>query len=128
MVLTVLPYLAIPICLIGLIIALNVWNAKRAGTIAEWPRTEATVQSAGMEDVGSGRSKVVLPCFAFSYVVDEEYYSGRFSLSGCGDRSVTLIREMVGRKFTVLFDPTKPSRFQIDEEMIEGCDVGRVPD
>jgi len=81
-----------------------------------------------MEMVGSGRYAVQLPCFAFSYVVNGEYYSGRFSLSGRDDRSVTLIREMIDRKLTVQYDPNKPSNYMISDDMIEGCAVGRVPD
>ena len=81
-----------------------------------------------METVGSGRSAVILPCFAFSYVVNEEYYSGRFSLSGCDGRSATLIREMIDKRITVHYDPNKPESYMIPEEMIEGCPVGRVRD
>ena len=89
---------------------------------------EATIQSAGMEIVGGGREKVWLPCFAFSYVVDGEYYSGRFSLWGCDDRSATLIRELVDKKLKVHYDPKKPSDFLIAEDTIEGCIVNRIPD
>ncbi len=64
-----------------------------------------------------------LPWFDFSYVVDGEYYSGTFMLSAQGDRANTLLKEMDGCKFGVCYDPTRPSRFWIAEETIEGCEV-----
>jgi len=98
------------------------FNAK------DWPTVEATIQLAAMELVGRGRNAVSLPCFAFSYVVDGEYYSGRFSLSGCDGRAATLLNAMIDRKIAVLYDPGKPSNFVIQDATIEGCTVNRVPD
>jgi len=126
----VIPLLALFVVL-GVVVALIARlfrNAKRETEAESWPCTEATVQSAGIETVGSGRSAVELPCFAFSYVVGGEYYSGRFSLSGCDDRSATLIRAMIDKKVTVSYDPNKPSSYCISERIIEGCAVGLVPD
>ncbi len=64
-----------------------------------------------------------LPVFAFSYVVGEEYYAGRFALWAKGDRADTLIREMVDRKVLINYDPGRPERWFIPEKLIEGCPV-----
>ena len=104
------------------------WKAKRVGEAKNWPSTEATVQSAAMENVGSNRNPVDLPCFAFSYSVEGEYYSGRFSLSAKGDRADTLIKAMIDRKLIVQYDPKQPSSYFIPDEIIEDCDVGLVSD
>src|SRR5580692_6116546 len=69
---------------LGLVVAIVVQifqNRYRAIEAKSWPTAQATIQPGGMEPVNSGeRRAVILPCFAFSYVVNGEYYSGRFSL------------------------------------------------
>ena len=119
------------IALVGVIIVLLVRlyrNRNREREAATWPRAAAIIQSAGLEYVHSGgRSPVERPCFAFSYVVNGEYYSGRFSLPGDDDRSATLIRELIDRKLTVKYDPQNPSDFRIVDTMIEGCNIGEPP-
>jgi hypothetical protein len=54
---------------------------RRTKGAADWPETEATIRSAEMETVDRvGHLGELLPFLAFSYVVDGEYYSGRFGL------------------------------------------------
>ena len=126
----IIPILAL-IAVLSVVVALFVRLfriAKQDTESKTWPSTEGTIRSAGMENVGNGRYALNLPCFAFSYVVNGEYYSGRFSLSGCDDRSAALIRELIDRKLTVLYDPHKPSTCRISEVRIEGCAVGQTND
>jgi hypothetical protein len=117
---------------LGLVAAIVVQifqNRYRAIEAKSWPTAQATIQSGGVEPVNSGeRSAVILPCFAFSYVVNGEYYSGRFSLWGCDGRSATLLHEMIERKIPIRYNPAKPEDFEFQDRMIEGCGVQRVPD
>ena len=113
---------------IGVIIAISVtmvWSWRRqervVETAREWPVTEATVQSGGLEPVRDG--KAILPAFAFSYQVEGEYYSGRFALTPSGRDPETLIRRMVGRKLQIHYDPSHPEVWFIADEQIEGCEV-----
>lgn len=103
---------------------------RRTRNAADWPDTEATVQSGKMElveRVGHFVSRV--PFFDFSYVVDNEYYSGRFGLRVDEDRGDTLIREWVGTKVTVRYDPSRPSVFSVPEELpVDGFRVDTVPE
>jgi hypothetical protein len=113
------------ICIVA---ALSIWAAlksKHAEEAESWPSTVATIQSAAIENHG-GRYALDLPCFAFSYVVNGEYYSGRFSLSANGDRADELLREMIGRKIAVQFNPKKPARHSMPDERIEGCEAWLV--
>lgn len=102
-------------------------RARREDAAQNWPSAEATIQSAAIEEVGS-RYKDLLPCFAFSYVVDGEYFSGRFCLYVKGDRADALIKDMIDAKLTVQYDPQKPERFSIPDESIEDCEVRLIPD
>ena len=105
---------------------LVVWlirKTDRLETANSWPICEGTIQSAGMEMIGRGRRAIVLPCFAFSYVVNGEYHSGRFALSARDEKASALIRELVNKKLTIHFDPEHPSTYFIPVELIEGCQV-----
>jgi hypothetical protein len=122
--------MSVPIVILSLLglsaivalVAWTQWKAKQVDNAREWPAVEATIQSAEIERIGGGRNAPHLPCFAFSYVVDGEYYSGRFALSVKGDQADSLTKEMIDRKFSVNYDPARPSFFFIPDD-IEGCEV-----
>lgn len=85
-----------------------------------WPTTEGTVRGSGMAAVSRYNQ---LPWFDFSYVVNGEYYSGTFFLVASRDRADTLLREMDDKTFEVRYDATRPSKFYIAVDTIEGCEV-----
>jgi hypothetical protein len=87
--------------------------------------TEATIESGAMEAVAHARyGDVTLPVFAFSYVVDREYYSGRFALFPyITDPGESIFARMAGRKLQLHYDPRKPAEWFLPEELIEGCEV-----
>jgi hypothetical protein len=103
---------------------------QRMKDAADWPETEAVIQSAAMELVERvGHLRERLPFFSFSYVVESEYYSGRFGLRVPEDRASTLMREWINTKFAVQYDPKRPSVFSVPEEMsVEGFKVSTVPE
>jgi hypothetical protein len=116
--------LGIILAVLGGLVSWRIWQKYRVTKAKGWPKTEATIQSGGIDIVAQRRYiSVVLPCFAFSYVVDGEYFSGRFALSATGDQADDLIKEMIDRRFIVNYDPEKPSTFYIPDEFIEGCEV-----
>lgn len=68
-----------------------------------------------------------LPFFAFSYMIENEHYSGRFGLRVPEDRATTLMREWVSTKITVRYDPKRPSVFSLpDEVSVDGFRVSTV--
>jgi hypothetical protein len=125
---TTIVYSGLIIGAVAVFIAVIAKRAKRQREAQSWPSTEGTVQSAAIETVGSGRSAVELPCFAFSYVVDGEYYSGRFSLSAHGDQADELVKKLGNVKFSVQYDPAKPASYYLPDDEMEGFEVGLVAD
>ena len=115
-------------CIAAGLIAWIVRNAIHESQARNWLSTEATIQSAGIETIGTGRYSEELPCFAFSYVVGGEYYSGRFALSAKDDHADALIKEMVDRKLIVLYNPKRPSSYFIPNDEMEGYEVRLVSD
>ncbi len=98
------------------------WRVRRptpADNPANWPETEATIQTVGRA-IGSGRGSYPIDVCDFTYIVNEEYQSGRAMLSRSfttGDRDP---KEMRDKKFKVRFDPRKPERFDLSESDVEG--------
>lgn len=79
----------------------------------DWPIVEAAIQSGSLELLADGRRQFERPCFIFSYVVDEEYYSGSFGLEVEGEAADSLIKVLIDRKLPVCYEPSKPSTFYL---------------
>ena len=115
--------LLIFLAVLALIVARMVWLKKRAETSETWPTTEATIQSSE-EVITRGRSgDVTILCFAFSYLANGEYYSGRFELLPDSGSADGVLSRMKDRKFPVHYDPAKPAAYYIPEKKMEDCEV-----
>ncbi|HEV2395329.1 MAG TPA: DUF3592 domain-containing protein [Candidatus Sulfotelmatobacter sp.] len=92
-------------------------SSKKA---ANWPTTEATIQSVGAVAVSTGRSSYTLVVGDFSYIVNDDYYSGRVTISrsfSTGDRSP---KELVDQKLQVRYNPGKPGKYFVPQAEIAG--------
>lgn len=108
--------------LVGLIGRFIYWRRMR-GSI-DWPETQATLQSGEEGFVKQGYTSERLPFFDFSYVVNGEYYSGRFGLRVTEDRTDELLRDLTDTKITIGYDPRHPSVFRLPDELsVEGFRV-----
>jgi hypothetical protein len=93
------------------------WKESQAQSAKTWPMTEATVQSGEMETVASSRGgDVTIPCFSVSYVVNDEYYSGRFRLLPDFGFCDAVLNKMKDHKFQTHYDPSKPEAYYIPGE------------
>ena len=111
-------------CLIALPSGWWLWQFRRVENAKKWPSTEATIQSGAIETSEYWeRDLLRLPVFAFSYKVNEEFYSGRFVLIPNMEPGESLIKRMIDRKLSVQYDPRQPSMYFIPDTMIEGCEV-----
>lgn len=87
---------------------------------ANWPTTEATIQSVGAVAVNSGRSSYTLVVGDFSYIVNDDYYSGRVTISrsfSTGDHSP---KELVDQKLQIRYNPQKPEKYFVPQSEIAG--------
>ncbi len=103
---------------------------RQTRNFADWPDSEATVQSGNMELVErAGHFRERVPFFDFSYVVGGEYYSGRFGLRTDEDRGNRLITEWIGTKVNVRYNPERPSVFYVPDELpVDGFRISTVPE
>lgn len=114
--------LAVPM---AVVVGWYVYSRNRVDKASTWPCCQATVESAAMETVANAEySAVVLPVFAFSYVVDGDYHSGRFALRPwASDPGESILTTLLGRKLRIHYDPRRPTEWYIPDEVIEGCKV-----
>jgi hypothetical protein len=103
---------------------------RRIKNAADWPDTDAIIQSAKMEPVERiGQFREILPFFAFSYVINGEYFTGRFGLRVPEDRANTVMKEWINNKINVQYDPKRPSVFCLPEVLsVDGLRVDTVPE
>ena len=90
-------------------------SATRA---VDWPETEGTIQSVNQVRVGRGRGSTTIDVGDFSYKVDDEFHSGRATISrgfSTGDGSP---KELVNQKVRVRYDSQKPERFSFPEQQV----------
>jgi hypothetical protein len=101
---------------------------RRTRDAADWPETQATIQSAKIELVERvGHLRTSVPFFDFSYVVGNDYYSGRFGVRVDETRANALTREWIDTKLAARYDPKRPASFSLpDEVSIDGFRVATV--
>jgi Protein of unknown function (DUF3592) len=94
---------------------------QRAG---QWLPVEGKIESGALEGTHES-GKVVVPTFAFSYQVSEQYYSGHFSLRANLSKVLaeSMIDQMIGRKLLLRYDPDHPEVWFIPDELINGYEV-----
>jgi len=100
-----------------------VWLVRRpAGPdrAADWPVTEGTIHSVGI--VPGGRNSPPVDVCDFSYVVKDEYYSGRLALSRPNEGRLAVCRpftsdgspkDLINQKIQVRYNPRKPEKYSV---------------
>jgi hypothetical protein len=96
------------------------WRVKQA---RKWPVTDATIEAAAVERVGGGRRAADLPCFAFSYTIKGQNFSGCFALRAARDRADSVIKQLLHKKMEIRYDPKWPAGWYIPVDTIGGCEV-----
>ena len=80
-----------------------------------WPRIEATVESSGVREIRSRHSHYFVAELAYSYVVEEDYYSGRFGRDFQDEAAAwEYADQMRGSKAIVHYHPKHPDRTKAD--------------
>ena len=80
-----------------------------------WPRIEATVETSGVREIRSRDSHYFVAELAYSYVVDGDYYSGRFGRDFQDEAAAwNYADRMRGAKAMVHYHPGHPERTKAD--------------
>jgi hypothetical protein len=107
---------------VGAVGSLALWYVRRrspADNPATWLQAEATIQSVG-KVISRGRGSYPLDVGDFSYVVNDEYYSGRAQISRSFSTGEGQPKDLVNKKFQVRYDPRKPDKYDVSEAEVGG--------
>jgi hypothetical protein len=93
---------------------------KDVAYTADWLEAKATIQDAAVERLDK---YTWYPSFAFSYSVNDEYFSGRFFLKVDQEQSEELVKTLLKHEFAVQYDPNNPSAWYIADATIAGYEI-----
>jgi hypothetical protein len=114
------PLVLLTLCALSALVVFLIRRPVRTEEAASWPVTEGTIQSVGK--VSGGRNSPPVDVGDFSYTVNDEYYSGRLTLSRPNDGRLAVCRpftsdgspkDLVNQKIQVRYNPRKPEKFSI---------------
>lgn len=115
--------LGIILLLFGIIALVKVFQRqidKEIADTADWAEAEATIHNGRIDQHDRYHW---FPYLQFSYVAAGEYLSGEFCLEAEGDKAHEMIKRLTGSKFTINYDPRRPTSWYIPDETMEGSRI-----
>jgi len=103
-------------------------RAKPADDPANWSTTEGTIQSVERVAVNSGRTYYMIDVGDFSYVVNDEYYSGRATISRSSFSDGGTPADLVNKRFQVRYNRQQPDKFDLSMSDVAGFVLERYND
>jgi hypothetical protein len=102
---------------------LVVWLVRRpvrSEKAANWPVAEATIQSVGRVVVDAGRQSYSVDVGDFSYIVDDDFYSGRLTISSSFSTHAAQPKDLTSQKIQVRYNPQKPEQYSVPQQELGG--------
>lgn len=110
--------LFLSVALIGLVSWL-VWRSTRQDNTKQWPVTEGTIQTV-RKVVFGGQNNPPLDVGDFSYIVNDEYYSGTLMISRSFSSHQAVPRDLIDQKIQVRYNPHKPEKYSVPQAELGG--------
>jgi hypothetical protein len=106
---------------LAVLILRRAWQiSRRKHEAQEWPATEATIQSVRKVSVPQGRSRVLIDVGDFSYIVNNDYYSGRTMISRSFSTHQAISKDLTGQKIQVRYNPRNPEKYSVPQQELGG--------
>jgi hypothetical protein len=102
-----------------LAVTLAVWLVRQpvsAKKAANWPVTEATIRSVRKLTIATGRFADFVIAGDFTYIVNDEYYSGRLTISRSFSTHDATPKALVDQKVQVRYNPRKPEQYSVPSQ------------
>lgn len=111
--------LVVALLLLAIVVVFIVRRQVSAKKAANWPVSEATIQSVRIAYFGKNTGN---PIYVgdFSYAVEGEYYSGTVAISSSFSTGDAETRDLVNRKIQVRYNPRKPEQFLVPQQETGG--------
>jgi len=106
-----------------LAVTLAVWLVRQpvsAKKAANWPVTEATIRSVRKLTIATGRFADFVIAGDFTYIVNDEYYSGRLTISRSFSTHDATPKALVDQKVQVRYNPRKPEEYSVLPDELGG--------
>ncbi|HTW79660.1 MAG TPA: DUF3592 domain-containing protein [Terracidiphilus sp.] len=106
---------------VGAVAVFVLWlvtRRARAEKLADWPVTEATIQS--LATVSGGRGNPPLDVGNFSYIVNDDYYAGMVRISRSFSTHGASPKDLINKKVKVRYNPRKPEKYSVVEDEVGG--------
>jgi len=108
------------LCVLAALVVFFVRRPVRPEKAANWPVTEGTIQSVGKVIVPGERNSPPTDVCDFSYIVNDEYYSGRLTISRSFSTHDRAPKDLINQKIQVGFNPRKPEKFSVPQTELGG--------
>jgi hypothetical protein len=105
---------------LGTLVVSFVRRPVPAEKAASWPVTEGTIQSVGKVIVSGERNSPPIDVGDFSYTVNDEYYSGRVTISRSFSTHDHSPKDLINQKIQVRYNPRKPEKFSVPQAELGG--------
>jgi hypothetical protein len=106
---------------VGAVAVFVLWLVRRRARTeiaADWPVTEATIQS--LATVSGGRGNPPIDVGNFSYVVNDDYYAGIVRISRSFSTHGASPKDLIDKKIQVSYNPRKPEKYSVVEDEVAG--------
>ena len=84
---------------------------------AEWPATEATIQSVQEASVDS---RYPVNVGDFTYIVNDDYFSGKLRISSSFSTHGASPKDLIDQKIQVRYNPRKPQKYLVPQAEVAG--------
>jgi hypothetical protein len=114
------PIVLLALCVLAIFAVWFVHRPVPPEKAASWPVTEGTIQSVENVIVKTAEHPNSLYIGDFSYIVDNEYYSGRLTISRSFSAHDHSAEDLINQKIQVRYDPRKPEKFSVPQADLGG--------
>ena len=114
------PIVLLALCALGTVV---VWFVRRPvppEKAANWPLTQGTIQSVYNVVVRTAEHPDTLYVGEFTYIVNNDYYSGRLTISRSFSAHDHSAEDLINQKIQVRYDPRKPEKFFVPQADLGG--------
>lgn len=112
-----IPALALGLPLVGLSIGGFAVRARLNKVTPDWPVTEATIQSTAERSTDNPDASSIGD---FTYVVNDDYFSGKVRISRSFSTHGASPQDLVGQKIQVSYNPRKPEKYCVVQSEVGG--------
>lgn len=108
------------LCMLACLVVYYVRRPVSPEKATNWPETEGTIQSVTNITFRTAERSDLTYVGDFSYSVNNEYYSGRVTISRSFSAHDHSAEDLINQKLQVRYNPRKPEKFSVPQQELGG--------